>query len=123
MSIIDACPTRDQEKIHDSIRVLLRKMNILLIEPKNTRTKSTCCGDSFYGLIPVEEVKELMVKRASEMPENEVVVYCISCVKAVYNGGKNSRYLVDLLFNENTDPQTLDPEKWHEELNAFISAH
>lgn len=123
MSIIDACPTRDQEKIHDAIRALLKMMNINLVEPKNTRTKSTCCGDSFYGLIPVEEVKELMVKRTSEMPENDVVVYCISCAKAVYNGGKNSRYLVDLLFNEETLPRTLDPDKWHEELKAFIEAH
>jgi Fe-S oxidoreductase len=123
MSIIDACPTREQEKIHDAIRILLKKMNINVVEPKNTRSKSTCCGDSFYGLIPVEEVKELMVKRTSEMTENEVVVYCISCVKAVYNGGKNSRYLVDLLFNEETLPRTLDLDKWHEELNSFIEAH
>jgi Fe-S oxidoreductase len=123
MSIIDACPTREQEKIHDAIRLLLKKMNIKVVEPKHTRTKSTCCGDSFYGLIPVEEVKELMVKRTSEMTEDDVVVYCISCVKAVYNGGKKSRYLVDLLFNEETLPLTLDLDKWHEELNAFIEAH
>jgi Fe-S oxidoreductase len=88
MSIIDACPTRDQERIHKAVRTILHKMNISLAEPKNTGTKSTCCGDSFYGVIPTEKVKQQMIKRTSEMPLDDVVVYCISCVKSVYIGGK-----------------------------------
>jgi hypothetical protein len=123
MSIIDACPTRDREKIHTAIRELLRKMNITLVEPEKTRTKSTCCGDSFYGVIPVEKVKEQMRKRASEMPVEDVVVYCISCVKSVYVGGKKPHYLVDLLFGEETIPKTFEPEKWHQELDIYIELH
>jgi hypothetical protein len=123
MSILDACPTRDQERVHKAIRILLRKMNISLVEPKKTRTRGTCCGDSFFGLIPTEQVKQLMVKRASEMPVDEVVVYCISCVKSVYIGGKKPRYLVDLLFAEETVPKTFEPDEWHQELNAYIEAH
>jgi Fe-S oxidoreductase len=123
MSILDACPTRDQKKIHNAIRKILQKMNIILVEPKNTRTKSTCCGDSFYGLIPTEDVKELMVKRTSEMPEDDVAVYCISCVKAVYIGGKKPQYLVDLLFSEETFPKTFEPDDWHKDLSAYIDAH
>jgi Fe-S oxidoreductase len=84
MSIIDACPTRDQERVHSAIRTLLEKMNIRLIEPKHTRTKSTCCGDSFYGEISTALVKKQMVKRTAEMPVQDVVVYCVSCSKSVY---------------------------------------
>ena len=123
MSIIDACPTRDQEQVHNSIRKMLTMMNIKLVEPKNTRTKSTCCGDSFYGEIPVEKVKELMKKRADEMPLENVVVYCISCVKAVFNGGKQPQYLIDLLFEEQTISDTIDPDEWHKELRAYIEVH
>ena len=123
MSIIDACPTRDQEQVHSAIRKMLTMMNIKLVEPKNTRTKSTCCGDSFYGEIPTEKVKELMKKRAAEMPLEDVVVYCISCVKAVFNGGKQPQYLIDLLFEEETIPDTIDPDEWHKELRAYIEAH
>ena len=123
MSIIDACPTREQSEIHDAIRKILLKMNIELVEPRNTRSSSTCCGDSFYGLIPVDKVKDLMVRRSSEMPADDVVVYCISCVKAVFNGGKNPKFLVDLMFSEETVPGVFDPDDWHKELREYIDNH
>jgi Fe-S oxidoreductase len=123
MSIIDACPTRDQVGILNAIRTVISKMNINLIEPKKTKTKSVCCGDSFYGIIPVDEVKSLMKKRASDMPVNEVVVYCISCIKAVFNGGKKPRYMLDLVFKEETLPMTIDPDAWHKELREYIDCH
>lgn len=123
MSILDACPTRSQTQIHDAIRVLLKKMNIELIEPNKTRTKSTCCGDSFFGIIPLEDVKQQMRKRAEEMPVDDVVVYCVSCVKSMFIGGRQPHYLVDLLLEEETLPQTLDPVEWHKELDVYIEAH
>jgi Fe-S oxidoreductase len=123
MTIIDACPTRDQERVHNAIRTLLIKMNIELVEPKNTRKESTCCGDGSYGEIPTDQVKELMIKRASEMPLDDVVVYCVSCIKSVYNGGKKPQYLIDLLFAEETVPGTYDPDKWHKELADYIDKH
>jgi Fe-S oxidoreductase len=123
MSIIDACPTRNKEKVQNAIRTILNKMNIALVEPKNTKAKSTCCGDSFYGEIPTEKVKEQMVKRTSEMPCDDVVVYCVSCIKSVYNGGKTPHYLIDLLFAKETVPKTFDPDEWHKELKDYIEKH
>jgi hypothetical protein len=123
MSIIDACPTRNQPQIHDSIRILLKKMNIRLVEPAKTRSSGTCCGDTFYGSIPTAEVKIQMIKRTSEMPAEDVVVYCVSCTKSVFIGGKQPHYLVDLLFNEKTVPATLEPDDWHRELEAYIDKH
>ncbi len=123
MSIIDACPTRDQVRVHDGVRSVLHKMNITLIEPKSTRTKSICCGDSFWGLIPTDEVKNQMIKRTLEMPVEEVVVYCVSCSKSVFIGGKTPHYLIDLLFNEETIPKALEPDLWHKELDDYIADH
>jgi Fe-S oxidoreductase len=123
MSILDACPTRDQERVHNAVRTLLQKMNITVIEPARTRTKSTCCGDSFYGVIPVEQVKEQMIQRAWEMPADEVAVYCISCIKSMHIGGKKPQYLIDLLFAEETVPRTYEPDAWHKELDDYIARH
>jgi hypothetical protein len=123
MTIIDACPTRDQEQIHLAIRKILKKMNISIIEPKKTGTKSTCCGDSFYGSIPTSDVKNLMIKKASEMPVNDVVVYCVSCSKSMFIGRKQPRYLIDLLFGEDTFPKTYEPDDWHSELSTYIEEH
>ena len=98
-------------------------MNIVITEPKNTRTKSTCCGDSFYGLIPTPEVKLQMIKRSSEMPLYDVVIYCVSCIKSVHIGAKRPKYLVDLLFQEETVPKTFEPDEWHNELSEYIEKH
>lgn len=123
MTILDACPTREMEKVHDAIRILLQKMNIALLEPTNTRTKSSCCGDSFYGVIPIEKVKAQMVKRSSEMPLEDVVVYCVSCIKSMAIGGKNPHYLIDLLFGNETLPGETEPDIWHKELDNYIEKH
>jgi Fe-S oxidoreductase len=123
MSILDACPARDQTRVHEAIRKLLQKMNITLVEPESTRTKSVCCGDSFYGILPTEKVKELMIKRASDMPLDDIVVYCVSCIKSVSNGGKKPRYIIDLLFAEETEPGNIEPDQWHKELAEYIEAH
>ena len=123
MSILDACPTRENKKVQDAIRILLHKMNIELIEPKNTRSKGTCCGDSFYGVLTVEQVKNQMIKRASEMPLDNVAVYCVSCIKSVHIGGKKPNYLIDLLFDDETVPKTFEPDEWHKELDDYILKH
>jgi hypothetical protein len=38
-------------------------------------------------------------------------------------GGKQPRYMVDLLFGEDTEARTFEPDEWHAELNAFIDKH
>jgi Fe-S oxidoreductase len=123
MTILDACPTREKEEVHEAIRILLKKMNIKLIEPEKTRTHGTCCGDSFYGTLPTPRVIELMEKRAGEMPVDDVIVYCISCVKSIFIGGKKPHFLVDLLMGEETEPQVLDPDVWHQQLDEYIAKH
>ena len=123
MSIHDACPTRTEERVQSSIRKLLERMNIKIIEAKHTRSKAVCCGDSFYGILPLELVKEQMKKRSNEMPCDDVVVYCVSCIKAMYIGGKKPRYIMDLLFGESTGIGTFEPDEWHNELQNFIDTH
>jgi Fe-S oxidoreductase len=123
MTILDACPTRDQPRIHDAVRRLAARMNIAVTEPQRTREQGTCCGDTFYDKLPVDQVLAQMKAKAASMPANDVIVYCVSCSKSMFNGGKNSRYLIDLLFGEETEPQTCDPVAWHSELDVFIAAH
>jgi len=123
MAVLDACPTRDQPRVHDAVRALLSRMNIEAVEPRATKTHGICCGDSSYGEIPTGKVKALMKKRAREMPAEDVAVYCVSCVKSMHIGGRRPRHLVDLLFGEPTSPGTFEPDDWHRDLDAYIDAH
>lgn len=52
--------------------------------------------------ITKDQVKKLMKKSADSMPCEDVVVYCVSCIKAMNIGGKKLRYIMDLLYNEST---------------------
>jgi len=38
-------------------------------------------------------------------------------------GGKKPRYILDLLFEEQSDPQVYDTVKWHDMLNEWIKEH
>lgn len=120
ISIHDTCPTRTQKRVTSAVRVLLGRMNFKLIEPERTMEKGPCCGDSFHKRIPISDVLEKMRKRASEMPCDEVAVYCVSCIKSIHNGGKKPRYLTDLLFREETVPGETNPDIWHKQLEEFI---
>lgn len=123
MSIQDACPTRNSPAVQVAIRSLLQKMNIRLEEPVHSAADSLCCGDSSYGLSSVTELQQRMRSRAEQMPLPDVVVYCVSCLKATQLGGRQPRYLVDLLFDQPTLPGDCDPDRWHALLDQFIAQH
>lgn len=123
MSIQDPCPVRDRPAVHAAVRSLLGKMHIELVEPRLHSENTVCCGDVFHKVIPPGEVQAQMARRAGDMPCKEVVVYCVSCIKALYIGGKTPRHLVDLLFDEATDPQEYHTDKWHDQIDAYIEMH
>jgi Fe-S oxidoreductase len=123
ITIQDACPIRTKNQIHDAIRTLLKKMNFEIVEVKANRTNSICCGDSFYPQLSINEVHKMMKKRADSLPCQEVCVYCVSCIKSMHIGGKKPRYILDLLFSQQTDIQTHDIIEWHETLQKFIDVN
>lgn len=123
MSINDACPTRNEARVHEALRKLLNRMNITLVESERTGMNGTCCGDSSYGKLPVTQVKEKMKQRAAEMPAVNVVVHCISCIKSMHIGGKQPRFMLDLLFGQKTEAGTTEPDDWHKELDDYIARH
>ena len=123
VSVHDSCSFRRKPQVHAAVRSILRKMNIEIIESEFSGTKSICCGDNFYGHIPSEKVAEQQIKRAAQMPCDDVVVYCIGCVRSMNFGGKNARYLVDLVLGRKTEPMNHTLEEYHEDLENYIESH
>ncbi|MDY5423211.1 4Fe-4S binding protein [Hornefia butyriciproducens] len=123
VSIHDSCGYRHKPQVHEAIRSLLRKMNINIVEAEYSGTESVCCGDNFYGYVPNTEVQERIRMRAEQFPCQDVVVYCIGCVRAMIEGGKTPRYLPDLLFDRTAEamPDTLD--EYHSKLVDYIELH
>ena len=123
VSVHDSCSYRPKPQVHQAVRSLLKKMNIQIVESAYSGTQSICCGDNFYGRIPIEAVHEFQKKRAKEMPCQDVVVYCVSCIKAMTIGGKTAHHMIDLFLNEETEPQETDLEIYHQALQIYIDAH
>ncbi len=123
VSVHDPCSYRPKPQVHAAMRNLLRRMNITIIDSEYSGTKSICCGDNFYPKLPIEKVTELQKKRAAQMPCQEVVVYCVSCVKSMVIGGKTPHHMVDLILNEETEPQETRIDVYHDALKQYIDKH
>ena len=123
MSIQDTCAARSKPEYLATIRTLLQRMNIELVEPEKSGKRARCCGQVFYGKVPTEKVEEQMRKRADEMPCGEVVTYCASCIMAMTVGGKHPRYILVLLFGEGTDMAQEGVESWNGKLKIFRETH
>ena len=123
MSVQDTCSARSDERYLQTIRRLLERMNIRLVEPKATGKKAKCCGQILYEKVPLAKVEDYMKKRAGEMPVTDVVVYCASCIQAMSVGGRRPRYILDLLFNEPTVVVGHGVADWNDSLRLFRDTH
>ena len=122
MSIHDTCSGRADDRYLNTVRKLLQRMNIRVAEPERSGKRGICCGSSLYGKLPIEKVTEFMKKRADQMPCEDVVVYCPTCVQSIAIGGKRPRYILDLLFGRETSPSVGSSDsidEWKKDLGKY----
>lgn len=123
VSVHDSCGYRHKPQVHKAIRSLLTRMNIEIEETKFSGTKSICCGDNLYGAVPNEQVEERIKLRAGQFPCDDIVVYCIGCVKSMTIGGKTPHYLPDLLLGRTSEPMPDTLDEYHSKLEEYIKTH
>ena len=123
MSIQDTCAARTQPDALAAIRRLLERMNIRLEEPARSGARSKCCGQLLYGKASIDKVEQYMRGRANEMPCQDVVVYCASCIMSMTVGGRRPRYILDLLYGESTTLKTSGVVDWNNTLREFRDSH
>ena len=118
-SVHDPCGYRHKPQVHQAIRSLLRKMNIEIVEATFSGIESICCGDNFYGYAPNERVENRIKMRANQFPCDDVIVYCIGCLRAMIDGGRKAHYLPDLLLDHAAEPVTDTLDEYHSRLSAY----
>lgn len=123
MSIQDTCAARKQPDVLESVRRLMQRMNIRLVEPQFTGRRARCCGQVYYGKTDIEKVEAGMRRRAAEMPCADVVTYCSSCTMSMTVGGRRPRFILDLIFGSGTDMGEITPVTWNTRLAEFRTAH
>lgn len=103
LNVHDACATRHNKKIHESIRSIASSLGCEIKEMKNSKEKTKCCG--YGGLVYFanrEQSGDFVIDRISESPE-DMLVYCAMCKDLFVEGGKRTYHILDLIFGENLD--------------------
>ncbi|OEU70392.1 MAG: hypothetical protein BA863_02745 [Desulfovibrio sp. S3730MH75] len=99
-TVHDPCVTRFEPAIHDSVRTLLIKTGVELVEMEHTREQTFCCGEG--GGVPMhndENARAWTRKRLTEAKQTgaPIVTYCAGCANYL-SGKKPVAHVLDLLF-------------------------
>jgi len=100
-SIHDACPTRYNTEIQESIRYIIDELGYEVEESEHSRENTSCCG--MGGMVlPVN--KDVFDKVSGAIAKNfkveHIITYCASCREAMVRSGKKSLHILDLIFGE-----------------------
>lgn len=100
LNVHDACATRHNTNIQQSVRKLASELGYQIKELKYTRDKTKCCG--YGGLVYFanrEQAKEFVKDRVEESSE-DMLVYCAMCKDLFVEGGKRTYHILDLIFGD-----------------------
>ncbi len=98
LAIHDACGTRENNEIHESVRKIAKNLGYTLEEFEYNKNKTKCCG--YGGLVYYanrDQANDFILDRTTET-ENDILVYCAMCKNLFVSGGKRTYHLLDLIY-------------------------
>ena len=124
MTIQDCWRSYEKRNMQDTIRSLMKKMNIEVVELEENYEKTKFCGSdllepctesekkfapqryvvdgaTMYKPLSTLEQQEYLQKHCKAITTEKVVCYCTSCFSGINRGGKQAIHLIDLLFPKN----------------------
>jgi hypothetical protein len=94
----DACTTRHEAALQQSIRKILHILGYQVEELENSNEFTECCGYGGLMLFANKEIAHKMIKKRSQQSENDFLTYCAMCRDNFASQGKQSYHLLDLIF-------------------------
>ncbi len=115
-SLHDPCPIVNDIEAAEHVRSILNKLGVEVLEFKNNRENTVCCGkkNMLMALYP-EKGKKLFELRASQAPSKKIVTYCASCRDTFKQNSYDSKHVLELLF------ETEASSSWVNRFNAVSS--
>lgn len=106
-SLHDPCPIVKDIEATIHVRSILKKMGAKVLEFRNNKDKTLCCGkkNMLMALEP-EKGTKIFELRASQAPSNNIVTYCASCMDTFKQNSFNAYHVLELLFNDDVDNNT-----------------
>ena len=103
LNVHDACSTRHNKNIQESLRKIAIQLGYDIHELKYSKEKTKCCG--YGGLVYFannDQAKDFIYDRINDSSE-DMLVYCAMCKDLFVDGGKRTYHILDLIFGENLD--------------------
>lgn len=105
VAVQDPCTTRHEQRIHEAVRKILAKSNVMIEELPYNKELTQCCG--FGGLMGFANpglAKGFTEARVQESPL-DYVTYCAMCRDRFAACGKRTLHILDLMYPESrSDP-------------------
>lgn len=98
LGVHDACATRHNAAIQESLRNITQKLGYKINELRYNKEKTKCCG--YGGLVYYanrEQSADFVKDRISESGD-DLLVYCAMCKDLFVEGGKSTYHILDLIF-------------------------
>jgi len=103
LAVHDACTTRHEERIHTSVRNILKRCGLSLQELPLSRELTQCCGYGGLMFFANPDLASETVRRRIEQSQVDYVVYCAMCRDRFASQGKRTIHLLDVIFGETLD--------------------
>ncbi|MFA9466116.1 MAG: pyridine nucleotide-disulfide oxidoreductase/dicluster-binding protein [Velocimicrobium sp.] len=102
LNIHDACATRHDSNIHESIRNIVKTLGYTIEELEYSKDKTKCCG--YGGLVSYankEQAEAFQNDRIKESNE-DILVYCAMCKDSLVRANKRAYHVLDLIYGNET---------------------
>jgi len=101
--IHDACTSRNETKIHESIRNIATKLDYKIEEPVFTKETTKCCGYGGDAYFSNKEFSREVTDDRIKDSDKDFLAYCAMCRDLFLLRGKKTYHILDLLFGGNKD--------------------
>ena len=97
-TIHDPCVSRFSEPVQDSVRDLVQKTGLDIVETKHSRSTTLCCGEGgAVGCLAPDLAQSWTQKRNTEAAGLRTVTYCAGCAHFLGAHGPTN-HILDLVF-------------------------
>jgi glutamate synthase (NADPH) small chain len=100
LSIHDACASRHNSSVHESVRSIVKTLGYSVEELEYAKEKAKCCG--YGGLVSnanPEQAKDFVQDRIHKSAQ-DILVYCAMCKDAIVKGNKRAYHILDLIYGD-----------------------
>ncbi len=100
LNIHDACATRHDSKIHESIRNIVKTLGYKVEEVEYSKDKTKCCG--YGGLVSYANKAQAKVFQEDRITESkqDILVYCAMCKDSLVREDKRAYHILDIIYGK-----------------------